>query len=71
MFPVMDVGSAPNNKTTTLLTAKKSHVPSATVATKDDSGVSSVSALTMTSSETPAEKETAKAVAAEQNSAQC
>ena len=71
MLPVMDVGSAPNNQTTTLLTTKTSPVPSVTVATKDDSSVSSVSALTMTSSETPAEKEAAKAVAAEQNSAQC
>ena len=59
MLPVMDVRSAPNNQTITLLTTKTSPVPSVTVATKDDSSVSSVSASTMASSETPAEKASA------------
>ena len=69
MLPVMDARSAPNNQTITLLTTKTSPVPSVTVATKDDSSVSSVSASTMASSETPAEKASAtKTVTAEENS---
>ena len=70
MLPVMDVRSAPNNQTITLLTTKTSPVPSVTVATKDDSSVSSVSASTMASSETPAEKASATTttVTAEENS---
>ena len=63
----MDIGSAP--ATITVLTAKTSAVCSGAVDAKEDFTVSSVSASTMASSETPAKNESAKAATAQENSA--